>query len=119
MKPDFLYYKTQFIDNHLRIQTPPPLQQSAVSDIPPESTPLDNITVRQRKKVVATHKSKPGFLTPLGTNLAKAQLAFSPHTVPTSSRAGDFMPNICTPQSTPTGKAKPEGTPEVPEPYIA
>ena len=49
-------------------------------------------------------------------NPQRTQPTFSPHTVPRPSRVGDFIPNICTPQSTPTGKPKPQGTPQIPEP---
>ena len=77
---------------------------------------MDNVTVRPKKKVLATPKSRPSFLTPLGENPQRTQPAFSPHTVPRPSRVGDFIPNICTLQSTPTGKPKPQGTPQIPEP---
>ena len=116
LRPGYLHYNSQCIDNPLRIGTPPQLQRSTISDIPPESTPLDNVTVRPKKKVLVTPKSRPGFLTPLGENPQRTQPAFSPHTVPRPSRVGDFIPNICTPQSTPTGKPKPQGTPHIPEP---
>ena len=116
LRPGYLHYISQYIDNPFRVRTPPTLHRSTISDIPPESTPLDNVTARPKKKVVVTPKSRPRFLTPLGENPTRTQPTFSPHTVPRPSRIGDFIPNICTPQSTPTGKPKPQGTPQVPEP---
>ena len=107
LRPGYLHYNSLYIDNPLRVRTPPPLHRSTISDIPPESTPLDNVTVRPKNKFMVTPKSRPGFLTPLGENPQRTQPTFSPHTVPRPSRIGDFIPNICTLQSTPTGKLKP------------
>ena len=116
LRPGYLHYNSQYIDNPFRVRTPPPLHRSTISDIPPESTPLDNVTARPKKKVVVTPKSRPGFLTILGENPTRTQPTFFPHTVPRPSRIGNFIPNICTPQNTSTGKPKPQGTPQVPKP---
>ena len=116
LRPGYQHYNSQYIDNPLRIRTPPPLHRSTISDIPPESIPLDNVTTRPKKKVMVTPKSRPGFLTPLGENPQRTQPTFFPHTVPRPSRVGDFIPNICTPYLYNICKPKSQGTSHVPEP---
>ena len=116
LTPDQMYFNSQWEGNPNRIATPTIPNQSEISDIPPKAdTPQDFVNTQPRRKIRPSEDTKLDFSTPLGPALPDFNKTFPPNSVP---RTGPLIPNICTPHSTPTGKPRPAGTPEIPEPLL-